>query len=320
MKILRNAGQSVVLGIWPGVEKPQQIIEIAGRTCYQSEKEPITDETASKFVRMIMRNKHFSVIEHAWVGFIFPYQGHSYLEYFYPYSKFLFKTEREKDSLISGNLETWKKIYLSGKLEKSNLPDYLLRLYPDIFLAIPLGFSNQTLSFQAKPITHIDQLESKQEILNHIALTVQFNNVSRGVTHELVRHRIPVYSQESTRYVDESNLIAVAPPHKKEFLLKIWFKLNEWFYRILIRKGWHPQDARQVLPIGTKAQIVASCNLLEWQYIFKMRTTKPAHWEIRRVMSNLLEDQLKPLFPGIFDDFHKIGEDINGLAYFDSIF
>jgi len=169
-----------------------------------------------------------------------------------------------------------------------------------------------------------------ESVLEHSAMTVEFNDVSRGFTHELVRHRLASFTQESTRYVDESNFRVVIPPDKDkdEKLVELeindpvgitpriyrfrvsfqeWVNLNEQMYQGLRKAGWVPQDARQVLPIGIKSQIVITCNFREWRHIFELRCGKSAHWEIRRVMLNLLKDVKKQL-PVIFDDF-EIYED-----------
>ena len=162
-----------------------------------------------------------------------------------------------------------------------------------------------------------------ESVIEHSAMTVEFDNVCRGFTHELVRHRLAAYTQESTRYVDESDFKVVIPPDKEPgeklvFLnlpdggdLKVsfqeWMDLNEQMYRGLKKAGWVSQDARQVLPIGIKAQIVITANFREWRHIFKLRCSSAAHWEIRRVMVNLLRDAQKRV-PVVFDDF-QITED-----------
>ncbi|MCD6115121.1 FAD-dependent thymidylate synthase [bacterium] len=156
-----------------------------------------------------------------------------------------------------------------------------------------------------------------ESVLEHSCMTVEFNNVSRGFTHELVRHRLASFTQESTRYVDESNFYVVIPPDKDEsekivelelpdgkkikISFKEWADLNEQMYRGLRKAGWVPQDARQILPIGIKSQIVVTANFREWRHIFKLRTSPSAHWEIRYVMTNLLKDVQKRI-PVIFDD------------------
>lgn len=170
-----------------------------------------------------------------------------------------------------------------------------------------------------------------ESVLEHSAMTVEFNDVSRGFTHELVRHRLVAYTQESTRRVDESDFRAVIPPSKDpdeklvelnlpssysrslaqdlppiEVSFREWLELNEQMYRGLRKAGWHTEDARQVLPIGIKSQIVATANFKEWRHIFKLRTPPDTHWEIRRVMRNLLQD-VKQRVPIIFDDIEIEG-------------
>jgi len=128
---------------------------------------------------------------------------------------------------------------------------------------------------------------------------------------------------------DRSNLKAVVPPHHPDWFnateehnthtvvlklpdgsmtevdLEEWFELNQQMYQGLRD---HPEgkmkkeDARQVLPIATKSQIVVKANVREWRHIFKMRCDHYAHWEIRRVMLNLLRT-VKREVPLIFDDF-----------------
>ena len=176
-----------------------------------------------------------------------------------------------------------------------------------------------------------------ESVLEHSYMTVQFDNVCRGFTHEQVRHRLTGISQESTRYVDYAKegagvdlekfqIKCVVPPHRDEnekvdlgdgrqLSLTGMFSEVEMFYRALRKAGWLPQDARQILPIGLKSQIVISANFREWRHVFEMRTTKPAHWEIRRVMCNLCETVQK-IVPIIFDDFVLGGNDSNGLRYF----
>lgn len=157
-----------------------------------------------------------------------------------------------------------------------------------------------------------------ESVLEHSSMTVEFTGVSRGFTHEGVRHRIASFTQQSTRYVDKSEFIVIAPPDKnvKEKLVELnlpgnikikvsfseWMNLNEQMYRGLRQADWVAQDARQVLPIGIEAPIVMTANFREWRHIFKLRCDKAAHWEIRSVMLALLKAVQKRI-PVIFDDF-----------------
>ena len=174
--------------------------------------------------------------------------------------------------------------------------------------------------------------------LEHSWLMVQFNDCSRGFTHELVRHRLMAISQESTRFVDYTStgqldlgnisIKFIVPPHRNEnetvmlldgrqMTLAQMAAEVELFYLGLRKADWAPEDARQILPNGIKSQIVISCNLREWRHIFFMRTAKPAHWEIRSVMCPLLTE-LKNIIPVMFEDFTEVGKDKNGIPYFET--
>lgn len=204
-------------------------IEEAGKTCYKSEDE-ITEDSASKFVKMIMRKGHLSVIEHE-------------------------------------------------------------------------------------------------------SISVRFI-CDRGVTHELVRHRLCAFSQESTRYCNYSK---DKFGNQLTFILPCWFnkikegeyhKNDAWISSYLISSsvsedspeidwlcamieaeeyyllltdfyGWTPQKARSVLPNALKTEIVTTANLREWRHILKLRTSQAAHPQIREIMIPLLEELSKTL-PEVF--------------------
>jgi len=158
-----------------------------------------------------------------------------------------------------------------------------------------------------------------ESVIEHSAMTVKFI-CDRGVTHELVRHRLCAFSQESTRYCNYSGGVTfVIPPwvnveegnytedntlvsSDEESLL--WFSAMwnlEGIYTSLIGKGWTPQQARSVLPNSLKTEIVVTANFREWRHIFKLRCAKAAHPQMREVMIPLHEE-CKRLIPIIFDD------------------
>jgi thymidylate synthase (FAD) len=89
----------------------------------------------------------------------------------------------------------------------------------------------------------------------------------------------------------------------------------EQFYKALRKAGWPREDARQILPIGTKSDIVMTADFTEWRHVFRLRTQKAAHWEIRTVMCKLLL-AFQKLFPSVFEDFVKAGEDENGVPFY----
>ena len=212
MKLIKPSHE--ILFISP---KPLKTIEAAGRTCYKSE-DKITEESAEKFVRMIIKRGHLSVIEHAYMS---------------------------------------------------------VRFICD-----------------------------------------------RGVTHEIVRHRLAAYSQESTRYCNYKGGVTFIIPPWCEGLDELEYTYNthhlnshcSWATRtwvasmlsaesdyISLIKRWSPQQARSVLPNSLKTEIVMTANLREWRHIFNLRTSKAAHPQMRELMISLLEE-MKTLVPVIFDN------------------
>lgn len=197
----------------------EQVIERAGRTCYKSE-DKITPDSASKFVKMIMAQGHYSVIEHAVAS---------------------------------------------------------IRLVTD-----------------------------------------------RGVTHEMVRHRIASYSQESTRYCNYSKdkfstqIKVIEPPladiAKDGLARQIWEKAMqqaEHAYLMLIQLGEKSQIARSVLPTCLKTEIVVTANLRQWCHIFELRLSKKAHPQIRQVMALACRLLIKEC-PTIFSTFQESVDEILG--------
>lgn len=142
-------------------------------------------------------------------------------------------------------------------------------------------------------------------------ITVRFIT-NRGVTHELVRHRLCSFAQESTRYVKYNN--------DMEFIQPVWWdeatdlqqkiflqhcKISEVNYCMLLEKGWQPQQAREVLPNALKTEIVVKANIREWRHIFSLRCSKAAHPQIRSLMKDLLKDLIIKI-PIMFDDIWEI--------------
>lgn len=130
----------------------------------------------------------------------------------------------------------------------------------------------------------------------------------RGITHELVRHRLASYSQESTRYCNYSagrfgeELTVIEPPGLPANALLIWrcaMHNAETAYLRMIEAGMMPQIARSVLPNSLKAEIFITANFREWLHIFKLRTSEAAHPQIRQVMISG-EQQLAALVPVVF--------------------
>lgn len=150
-----------------------------------------------------------------------------------------------------------------------------------------------------------------EAVLEHASITVKFV-VDRGVSHEIVRHRLASYCQESTRYCNYSkedfgSEITFIIPHYLDYGtegFKIWkqaMRECENAYFKLLDYGLSPQEARAVLPNSLKTELVMTANLREWRTFFKLRTANAAHPQMREVTRPLL-DELKQLIPIVFDD------------------
>ena len=150
-----------------------------------------------------------------------------------------------------------------------------------------------------------------EAVLEHASLTVKFI-CDRGVSHEIVRHRMASYCQESTRYCNYSkddfgNEITVIYPNFLEentVAWKIWkatCEMAETQYFNLLDVGLTPQEARAVLPNSLKTEVTMTANLREWRHFFKLRTSPTAHPQIREIAIPLLKD-LQQQIPVVFDD------------------
>jgi len=135
-------------------------------------------------------------------------------------------------------------------------------------------------------------------VLEHISVTVRIV-CDRGVTHELVRHRLCSFSQESTRYANYaqdkfgSEITVIRPffwaeDDERYSLWRSAMQACEDAYLGLIKAGASAQEARSVLPNSLKTEIVTTANIREWRHIFKLRCDKAAHPQMRQVMLPLL--------------------------------
>lgn len=156
-----------------------------------------------------------------------------------------------------------------------------------------------------------------ESVLEHEKITVKFI-CDRGVSHEIVRHRIASYSQESTRYCNYSQdkfgneLTLIKPFFWKEDEKKyeIWcdvMKKIEDSYNELISLGAKPEEARSILPNSLKTEIVVTMNIRELRHFLKLRTSKNAHPQMREVANKLLK-YVKETLPVFFEDIGDVYE------------
>lgn len=153
--------------------------------------------------------------------------------------------------------------------------------------------------------------QGHESVLEHVSFSVRFI-CDRGVTHEMVRHRIASYSQESTRYCNYSKgdfdgqitviePLYLEPGTEKYEIWKQACQQAEDNYFTLLNLGCTPQEARAVLPNSLKTEIVMTANVREWRHFLKLRTSKASHPQIREVADMLLTE-LNFILPSLFDD------------------
>lgn len=154
-----------------------------------------------------------------------------------------------------------------------------------------------------------------EAVLEHYSFSVKFI-CDRGVSHEIVRHRIAAYCQESTRYCNYlkdkfGNEITVIQPcyidkEKDPITYNIWkdaCAFAEKRYFELLNHSCSAQEARAVLPNSLKTELVMTANLREWRHFFKFRCDEAAHPQMREVAIQLLK-KCKEAIPIVFDDIY----------------
>lgn len=156
--------------------------------------------------------------------------------------------------------------------------------------------------------------QGHEAMLEHSQLSVLFT-CDRGVANELTRHRIASFAQESTRYCNYSKdkfggeIQIIMPTFIKNADEPTRIAWTESMYAIekqymqLLEHGFRPEQARCVLPLCLKTEIVVTANLREWRNIFKLRTPVAAHPQMRELMCPLLKELQKKI-PVIFDDIY----------------
>lgn len=170
-------------------------------------------------------------------------------------------------------------------------------------------------------VTKIATVFKHESVIEHAHVSVRFI-CDRGVTHEMVRHRLAAYSQESTRYCNYSKdkfgseITVIRPewvkldnngnPLNNDYAARSWIdamKVAELEYLKLLKLGWSAQQARSVLPNSLKTEIIMTCNLREWQHVFRMRCSTKAHPQMQQLMKPLLAEFQQHL-PELFKEIN----------------
>lgn len=152
-----------------------------------------------------------------------------------------------------------------------------------------------------------------ESVLEHKSITVKFI-CDRGVSHEIVRHRIASFSQESTRYCDYGGegIVVIEPCYLDEGSddYEHWefsCMVMDAEYETMRRNGCSPQEARAVLPNSLKTEVVMTANIREWRHFLRLRCSKAAHPQMREVAIPLLQlfyDEMPVLFEDVYAEVH----------------
>lgn len=150
-----------------------------------------------------------------------------------------------------------------------------------------------------------------ESVLEHGSFTVKFI-CDRGVSHEIVRHRLASYSQESTRYCNysgdqfgnEITVIKLCFWEEDTEAYRLWLdscKSAEMHYFLMLKSGASPQEARSVLPNSLKTEVVMTANIREWRHFFRLRCSRAAHPQMREVALMALVKFYRAM-PELFQD------------------
>ena len=311
MKIIVPSVEIMRTGLEKGYITPEKHIEKVGRTCYKSE-DKITDDSAAKFVSGLINRGHEAMIEH--FSLIFKTNEFTYEEMaedyemlmhnididltepLRPYLRFTDQqmSDGEQRCIVSANMRAWR-CFVGACVEGYGfIPQYLHGIvrchslfFPEFQAYVPSIIYNDKLI----PIAVSELTESERWV--HQDITVKFT-CDRGVSHEIVRHRVASFAQESTRYCNYGldkfgNEITVIRPSwckEEDDIYKVWRDgciLAEGAYFSMLSENATPQEARSVLPNSLKTEVIVTMNLANWDHFFELRCARDAHPDIQEV-------------------------------------
>ena len=265
-----------------------QKIELCGRVCYKSE-DKITETSAINFVKKICVNNHGSVLEH--YAFVLRVDETYYNELKEARLEF-FTLTNESFPIVSFNVRAFFNYYnLDNNFEPLvKIRDFIAYTHPNLLDNVVVNETDGSISL----IEDFESLTENERDL-HQRVTIKLIT-DRGVTHELVRHRLASFSQESTRYCNYGKdkfgkeITCIRPVELKDEDLPIWIKSMEEAekaYFDLLDRGATPQLARSVLPTALKTELCLTANIKEWKLIFDLRCSPFAHPDVRVLMNEV---------------------------------
>ncbi len=290
----------------------EQLIEYAGRVCYRSTARM---GTSGNFIADRVRADHSDILEHARVIVA----THSNLKPWWekqPYTKTTTSGLADGSTWISSaNLRTWLHIWQAANHDKDLDP--IVYLAPQVFSkdlaerrnaphqrpisATPQQNPPQLVTLLGATMCHHKALDEQ-----HASATFLIEGISRACSHQIVRHRLGSFSQESQRYVDlaKGEWLPIVPPELQGNpeimrLLENHWSLTEATYQRLRNLGVRKEDARMLLPNATSTRLVMSMTFDGWRNFLYQRQHSAAQWEIRAV-ANAIAHNLREIAPNNF--------------------
>lgn len=281
----------------PGLEGIYKQVERVGRVCYKSE-DKITENSAKPFVDRMIKSGHGAMLEHGTVYLKVTNKGLSLDNY---------DKNQVEDKYISN---PYSKVVF-GKYPKYNSYEEKLKATQEVYIT-----TNYRVLVENGWLDDLKYICEPTE-LHERRITVHFV-CDRGVSHEFVRHRVMSFAQESTRYCNYSKNKF---NNELTFIIPVWVNTNcpnkeqegpsvasmEWStamlnaessYRVLLKMGWTPQQARAVLPNSLKTELVVTGFTSDWKNFFDLRyrgTTGLPHPDAKQVASMAHDLILKEL-------------------------
>lgn len=275
---------------------PQEaIVEFAGRTCYRS-----VDKMghAPKFLQARMTEGHQDIFEHVWITAVLIddddsvnlIESHRYA--------WVTRTENGQWCYVSANMRVWLELARTILVARSVVARYLPSMFvghqselpaPSARMEMPERIVSGRATVNLIGIHH-PQIQVGADVELHWAATFLLDGVSRALTHQLVRHRLLSFSQESQRYVslDKGGWYPIVPSaiasktQARQIVDETW-RAIERGYEQLRELGIRKEDARYLLPNATSTTIMVSGSIAVWRDVFRQRCAPDAQWEIRDV-------------------------------------
>lgn len=301
-----------------------KFLEICARTCYKSE-DNICEGSAKKLMtKVVKKYEHLSVTEHATC--IMDIDCETTDKAYSSLIEILEAADpihRQGISLfalrarvrvsasgilrISGNVRMWMELIQSDNLNldlHDRINEALWRKWPFFFEGPYSYFKDLGIRLlDDNPLTNKDNL-SKSDMFRHMTLTCKLIG-DRTMSHQLVRHRLAAYSQESQRFCDygKKGFTFIVPPVyqgnlREEFIQDVVHDYDRYIY--YRNNKIKPEDARAKLPNAAKTEVVTTYTLGVWEHIFEHRARNPrAQWQIKGIMQGV-EAEFRQLLPKVF--------------------